>query len=79
MAIVPTISDEDAATKFSAGFETQELPSGQGYLRMTTDPSLKVDVQEKEEEATSALNEVMDSKDDPVMVPEPTEVTTTEP
>ncbi|KDO28754.1 hypothetical protein SPRG_05699 [Saprolegnia parasitica CBS 223.65] len=37
--IVPTVSNEAAATKFPKGFEVQSLPSGKGYLRFTPDPS----------------------------------------
>lgn len=38
-AILPTVSDADAASKFPKGFERVELPSGKGYLRLTPDPS----------------------------------------
>ena len=35
--IQPTVSDADAAAKFP-GFKKIEVPSGKGYLRMTTQP-----------------------------------------
>ncbi|OQR95584.1 thioredoxin-like protein, partial [Achlya hypogyna] len=37
--IVPTVSNEQAQTKFPKGFAIEELPSGKGYLRFTPDPS----------------------------------------
>lgn len=36
--IVPTLSEEEAKKQFPKGYETRELPSGKGYLRLTPDP-----------------------------------------
>jgi len=38
--IVPSISNEDAKGKFPKGWETVEVPSGKGYLRLTPQPNL---------------------------------------
>lgn len=37
--VIPSLSDEQAKAKFSAGFETVPLPSGKSYIRITPDPS----------------------------------------
>jgi len=36
--VVPSISDEEAASKFPSGFQKATVPSGKGYLRTTPDP-----------------------------------------
>lgn len=36
--IQPSVSDADAAVKFP-GYKTIAVPSGKGYVRMTSDPS----------------------------------------
>mmetsp|Transcript_19798 Transcript_19798/g.38797 ORF Transcript_19798/g.38797 Transcript_19798/m.38797 type:complete len:233 (-) Transcript_19798:17-715(-) len=37
--VVPGLSDEEATSKFSKGFEKVQVPSGKNYLRFTPDPS----------------------------------------
>lgn len=75
VVIVPTMSEDEVTKQFSEGFETQELPSGKGYLRWTADPTTTPDT--KKEEETKAP---IESKD-PVMAETetPIEVTTSEP
>jgi peroxiredoxin 6 len=38
VVILPSVTNEVAATKFPKGFSTVELPSGKPYLRLTPDP-----------------------------------------
>ena len=37
--ITPGVSAEDAVTKFPKGFETIQVPSGKGYIRLTPQPN----------------------------------------
>ena len=37
--VVPSLSDEEATAKFAKGFTKLSVPSGKGYLRVTSDPS----------------------------------------
>mmetsp|Transcript_15184 Transcript_15184/g.18420 ORF Transcript_15184/g.18420 Transcript_15184/m.18420 type:complete len:227 (-) Transcript_15184:81-761(-) len=36
--VIPSISNEEAETKFPKGFKVAEMPSGKGYMRFTPDP-----------------------------------------
>nr|DAC74100.1 TPA_exp: peroxiredoxin-6 [Thraustochytrium sp. LLF1b] len=36
--VVPSISDEEATTRFPKGFNKVDVPSGKGYIRLTPDP-----------------------------------------
>eukprot|EP01103_Thecamoeba_quadrilineata_P007385 TRINITY_DN1726_c0_g1_i2.p2 TRINITY_DN1726_c0_g1~~TRINITY_DN1726_c0_g1_i2.p2 ORF type:complete len:112 (-),score=14.68 TRINITY_DN1726_c0_g1_i2:26-361(-) len=38
--IVPTVSDEAARDKFPKGWNTIDVPSGKGYLRVTPQPNI---------------------------------------
>ncbi len=37
--IQPSVSQEDAVKKFPKGWETVEVPSGKGYIRLTPQPN----------------------------------------
>lgn len=36
--VIPSISNDEAKTKFPKGFRIAELPSGKEYMRFTPDP-----------------------------------------
>jgi len=45
--VVPSISDEEAKSKFPKGFKKAQMPSGKGYMRFTPDPRKGVKLKSK--------------------------------